>query len=227
MQDFNKCGFRYRKHYTMKKILFCTLIGLVAALSLTSCLESDSNTQITEEDRASVIASFAGSFSGNLYSAYTPTYYYNDEPMTRDTTSVTLSFSTDQTYSISNFPLNLLAEALPENETDLKAALQTNQYAEVTGTFDVGRVNPDILMLFNMQFSFMMDGASHEVVIYLLSYYSLSQFTTIENSSSEVLYVQLYPQYLYLDGKMVCEFYENTGSYYITVPLTYTFISSY
>lgn len=213
----------YRKHKNMKKIFFYTLICCAAAFSLTSCFDDGDDTELTDQEKASVIATFVGDFTGNIYSAYNPTGY--DETQ-KDTTYAKISFYSDKTYTISNFPLNYIAEAIPENEEDLKEALLNYSSTDVTGQFDVASTSPASVLLYSISFSIMMNGASHDVVISLVPYYSYSQFTTLQGTSTKVLFAQFLPQYLYLDTytSPLCEFFVDTG-YGSTMPLSYSFVS--
>jgi hypothetical protein len=106
---------------TLKNLLFFAVISMIAALTFTSCLNSDDDDNssqyhaYTAAEKAVVMNAFAGNYTGRIK------YYKDNNYTTIDSTAITFTAYADSNFVMPNFPVSILANYL--NTTDEKSVL--------------------------------------------------------------------------------------------------------
>ena len=146
----------------MKTIRIFTIASMLAAVSLTSCLKDndDSNTGLSKAEKEYCANIVKGSYTGNLIYAAKNIQNVND---VTDTLSVSWSITSDSTLTIHNFPSHLLAENI--SDKTLKEAI-------------ANLINP-VSPCYKLQFN----GAEHKfyVAFYANSTSSFGRYTSSTN----------------------------------------------
>lgn len=106
---------------TLKNLLFFAVISMIAALTFTSCLNSDDDDNssqyhaYTAAEKAVVMNAFAGNYTGRIK------YYKDINATSIDSTAITFTAYADSNFVMPNFPVSILANYL--NSTDDKTVL--------------------------------------------------------------------------------------------------------
>jgi hypothetical protein len=184
------------------KQLISMMFGCLAALCVTSCLDSDDNNNnssntLSKAQIAQCFMTVKGDYAGDLlYLAK------SEDGLTEkvDTLVGKWSIPTDSTLIISDFSAKVLAELV--SHTGLKKALAEAPNQDVKCLTRYVNVSPVQFLVSprTLEYDLFYDGSTHKVhiVFYGENTYSFGSF---DAESSEMM-VKIIPAYLYVDEKM-------------------------
>lgn len=180
----------------MKTIRIFTIASMLAAVSLTSCLKDndDSNTGLSKAEKEYCANIVKGSYTGNLIYAAKNIQNVND---VTDTLSVSWSITSDSTLTIHNFPSHLLAENI--SDKTLKEAIANSPDPDIDCLIGFITTNPiqwlinPVSPCYKLQFN----GAEHNfyVAFYANSTSSFGRYT----SSTKKIEMQIVEGAIFMD----------------------------
>ena len=182
----------------MKTIRIFTIASLLAAVSLTSCLKDndDSNSGLSKAEKEYCANIVKGNYTGSLiYAAKN----IKDVSDVTDTLAVSWTIANDSTMTIHNFPSRLLAENISDEA--LRSAIAEAPDQDIKCY--IGFISKDPIQwlinpsapCYNVQF----EGAEHKVYVgfYVNSTYSFGRYT----SSTNKIEMQIVEGAIFMDNK--------------------------
>jgi hypothetical protein len=191
----------------MKNLKFIFLaLGCIAALSLTSCLESndDDNTGLSKAQRDQCFAVVRGSYTGKLL------YQNRDSQHPIDTIDVSWSIGADTMLVLRPFPAKAVAEQI--NDTELRKALLEQGYTtELKCYLGFYRNDSEVEFLLapvKIDIPVAYQDKTHTLSVYFWTDYSYGY----KNVSTGAMEVQLMMAGAYLDDNQNYNYLSNTSS---------------
>ena len=182
----------------MKKLNFLVAGCCVATMCLTSCLNSDndSNQKMTKEEIAYCLATVRGNYNGDLIYVAKNIKDVNDNT---DTLKISWSIINDSTMTIKNFPARLLADNI--SDAKLKASLEEAPAQDITCRIGFINSKPVQYLINPVSPSYTLnhDGQDHkiQVAFYINNTSSFGSY----NETKKELYMQIVEGAIFMDGK--------------------------
>jgi hypothetical protein len=195
--------------------VFAFMTVLMMTVGLLSCVKSgDSDTleskweEWLKEVQTEINAS-AGSYSGYLY-------YQSDQSENKlDSVDAVWNLNNDSTLDFQNVPIEVLVKHMPESQKDLQAAVSNagRINIHVKLVYDYYYCSPLVMYVYPQYITFPVDydGATRQVKISFRTSETTSDSYAKYMMKDDYGYVHkclvgLYPESLYLDGKLQTQF---------------------
>ena len=195
--------------------VFAFMTVLMMTVGLSSCVKSDDSDTLEskweewlKEVQTEINAS-AGSYSGYLY-------YQSDQSENKlDSVDAVWNLNNDSTLDFQNVPIEVLVKHMPESQKDLQAAVSNagRINIHVKLVYDYYYCSPLVMYVYPQYITFPVDydGATRQVKISFRTSETTSDSYAKYMMKDDYGYVHkclvgLYPESLYLDGKLQTQF---------------------
>ena len=195
--------------------VFAFMTVLMMTVGLSSCVKSDDSDTLEskweewlKEVQTEINAS-AGSYSGYLY-------YQSDQSENKlDSVNAVWNLNNDSTLDFQNVPIEVLVKHMPESQKDLQTAVSNagRINIHVKLVYDYYYCSPLVMYVYPQYITFPVDydGATRQVKISFRTSETTSDSYAKYMMKDDYGYVHkclvgLYPEALYLDGKLQTQF---------------------
>ena len=195
-------------------------LGCIAAMSLTSCLESDNkeNTGLTQAQISQCFTAVQGEYTGKMI------YPSRSAQYGTDTIDVSWSIGADTMLVLRPFPAKAVAEQI--YDTDLRNALmESNATSEVKCYLGFYKIESEVQFLvapLKVDFPVYYKNATHNLEIY---FWSNNYSYGFKNPITGAMGAQIMMATAYLDKNENTNYISNSSSALATIPIVFSTIS--
>lgn len=195
-------------------------LGCIAAMSLTSCLESDDkeNTGLTQAQISQCFTAVQGEYTGKMI------YPSRSAQYGTDTIDVSWSIGADTMLVLRPFPAKAVAEQI--YDTDLRNALmESNATSEVKCYLGFYKIESEVQFLvapLKVDFPVYYKNATHNLEIY---FWSNNYSYGFKNPITGAMGAQIMMATAYLDKNENTNYISNSSSALATIPIVFSTIS--